>query len=104
METSRCLGIAVFYSWKSFNPKVLFSDMLQVWGVQKLVAVDKIGDYIFKVEFMTEDEKERVIKGGPWRHKGYAVIVVHYDDWLIHLRSKYKRLGCGFIYMTCHQL
>jgi hypothetical protein len=30
METSRCLGIAVFYSWKSFNPKVLFSDMLQV--------------------------------------------------------------------------
>jgi hypothetical protein len=73
------MGIAIYYSRNSFNPKILFSDMIHAWGIQKMAAVDKLGDYIFKVEFMREEEKERVIGGGPWRHKGDAVIVVHYD-------------------------
>jgi hypothetical protein len=73
------MGIAVYYLRKSFNPMILFSDMLKAWGIQKLAAVDKLGDYIFKVEFMKVEEKEREIGGGPWGHKGDAVIVVHYN-------------------------
>jgi hypothetical protein len=48
-------------------------------GISKLVAVEKLGDYYFKLEFMREEEKRRVIEGGPWRHKGDALIIVHYD-------------------------
>jgi hypothetical protein len=29
------------------------------------VSVERIGDYIFKMEFVKEDEKGRVIQGGP---------------------------------------
>jgi hypothetical protein len=43
VEAAKGWGIAVYYSRKSFNPRVLFSDMLQAWGIKKLVAVDKIG-------------------------------------------------------------
>jgi hypothetical protein len=59
--------------------QVLLSDMLGAWGIQKLVGAERIGDYIFKLQFAAEDDKERVVDGGPWRHKGDAFIVVHYD-------------------------
>jgi hypothetical protein len=76
---SNCMAIAVYYSRKSYNPKVLLSDMLVAWNIEKLAKLEKIDDYIFRVEFMTLEEKNRVIEGGPWRHKGDAFIVTHYD-------------------------
>jgi hypothetical protein len=42
VKTSKVLGIVVFYSRKSYNPQYLSSDMINVWGIQKLVAVEKI--------------------------------------------------------------
>jgi hypothetical protein len=41
--------------------------------------VEKLGDYCFRLEFKREEEKKKVIEGGPWRHKDDALIVVHYD-------------------------
>jgi hypothetical protein len=35
--------------------------------------------YSFKIEFNNHEEKQRVLEGGPWRHKGDALIVIHYD-------------------------
>jgi hypothetical protein len=34
---------------------------------------------MFKLEFAKEEEKRRVLDGGPWHHKGDALLVVHYD-------------------------
>jgi hypothetical protein len=34
--------------------------------------MEKLGDYIFKIEFGSEEEKAHVLEGGPWRHKGDA--------------------------------
>jgi hypothetical protein len=76
---SRVLAIVVFYSRKSYIPRVLFADMIATWGVQKLASVEKIDDYIFKLESVSEAEKIRVLEGGPWSHKGDALIVTHYD-------------------------
>jgi hypothetical protein len=91
VEVSRVLGIAVFYSRKSYNPQFLFSDMISAWGIQRLVGVEKLGDYMFKVEFTREEEEVRVIEGGPWRQKGDVVLVGHYDGLLrpseIHIQS-----------------
>jgi hypothetical protein len=53
--------------------------MVAAWEIQKMEAVEKVGDYNFRIQFSTEEEKNRVLEGGPWRHKGDAVIVVHYD-------------------------
>jgi hypothetical protein len=79
VKASQVLGIVVFYFRKSHNPLYLFADMIKAWGIQKLAGVEKIGDYIFKVEFVKEEEKLRVLEGGMWCHKGDALIAVHYD-------------------------
>jgi hypothetical protein len=77
--SSKHMAIAVFYSRKSYNPRYLFSDMMAAWGVPKMVAVENMGDYMFKLEFAKGGEKIKALEGGPWRHKGDALIVVHYD-------------------------
>jgi hypothetical protein len=35
------------------------------------------------MEFVKEEDKIRVLEGGPWWHKGNALIVMHYDS-LVH--------------------
>jgi hypothetical protein len=50
LESSKVLGIAVFYSQKSYNPHILFSDMINAWGIQRLAAVEKLGDYMFSLQ------------------------------------------------------
>jgi hypothetical protein len=78
-SASEVMAIAVFYSRKSYSPQFLFSDMLKAWNIQQLAGIEKIGDYIFKLEFNSLEEKARVLDGGPWRHKGGTLILVHYD-------------------------
>jgi hypothetical protein len=76
---SRFIAIVVFYSQKSYSLQYLFSDMQNAWGIAKLKSAEKLGEYSFKVEFMEEEEKRRVLDGAPWHHKGDALILVHYD-------------------------
>jgi hypothetical protein len=76
---SMFMAIAVFFSQKSYNPKILFTDMLNAWGIKELSVVEKLGNYCFKLEFARAEETARVLEGGSWRHKGDALIVVHYD-------------------------
>jgi hypothetical protein len=76
---SKFTAIAIYFSQKSYNPKYLFSDMLNAWGIKELATVEKLGDYCFKIEFLRLEEKLRVLEGGPWRHKGDALLLVHYD-------------------------
>jgi hypothetical protein len=40
--------------------------MLKAWNLQQLAAVEKIGDYMFRLEFNKVDKKNRVLDGGPW--------------------------------------
>jgi hypothetical protein len=93
LQASRTLAIGVFHSQKSYNPQVLFADMLRAWGIQKLLAVEKVGGYIFKIEFGSEEEKDRVLDGGPWRHKGDVLIVIHYDGLMRPSQIKIQTLG-----------
>jgi hypothetical protein len=93
VETSKVLGTTVFYSRKSYNPQYLSSDMINAWGIQKLATVEKIGDYIFKIEFVKEEDKVRVLDGGPWRHKGDALIVAHYDGLILSSENCIKSIG-----------
>jgi hypothetical protein len=49
--------IAVFFSQKSYNPQILFQDMLSAWDPDELHAIDKINNYCFKLEFAREEDK-----------------------------------------------
>jgi hypothetical protein len=82
VENSKFMGIVVFYSIKSYNPHNILPNMISAWGIQKLTTVEKICDYIFKLEFDREEEKVRVLEGGPWHHKGDVFIMVHYDGFV----------------------
>jgi hypothetical protein len=64
-QSNKHLAMAIYYSRKSYNPRVLMTEMLNAWGIQKLVLVEKVGDYLFKMEFNKEEEKLRVLDGGP---------------------------------------
>jgi hypothetical protein len=60
------LAMAIYYSGKSYNAKILINEMLNAWGIQKLVLAEKVGDYVFKMEFNREEEKVRALEGGMW--------------------------------------
>jgi hypothetical protein len=63
--SQKFLAIAIYYSRKSFNVQFLFFDMLHAWGIASLPQIEKLEDYSFKLEFNNEDEKRRVLEGGP---------------------------------------
>jgi hypothetical protein len=56
--------------------------MLNAWGITQLELVERVGDYSFKLKFLKEEEKRKVLEGGPWQHKGDALLVIHYDGLL----------------------
>jgi hypothetical protein len=68
------LAIAVYYSRKSFGAKYLFAEMVNAWGIANMGQIEKL-------QFHKEEDKMKVMEGGggAWRHKGDALIVVHYD-------------------------
>jgi hypothetical protein len=49
------------------------------WRLKNPITVQKLGDNRFILEFETEHHYKYAFDGGPWRHKGYALIVVPYD-------------------------
>jgi hypothetical protein len=49
--SKKSLAMAVYYSHKSFSPKHQFSFMQNAWGISSLARVEKLSDYIFKIEF-----------------------------------------------------
>jgi hypothetical protein len=57
------------------------------------MGVEKLGDYIFKIEFTKEEEKVRVLDGGPWHHKGDALIIVHYDGLVRPSQIRIEAIG-----------
>jgi hypothetical protein len=66
---------------------------VKAWNIQQLAGIEKIGDYIFKLEFNMSEEKLRVLDWGPWRHKGDALIAVLYDGLIRPLEISIKNIG-----------
>jgi hypothetical protein len=40
--------------------------MLNAWGITKLELVERVGNYSFMLKFLKEEEKRKVLEGGPW--------------------------------------
>jgi hypothetical protein len=72
-------GVNRYYSGKTYSTWGFFSELSLVWGRKEHIPVRELGDNRILVEFDSERPWKRVIDGGPWRHKGDAVIFVPYD-------------------------
>ncbi|KAK3135743.1 hypothetical protein QOZ80_5BG0422860 [Eleusine coracana subsp. coracana] len=92
-ETRKFTAMACFYSKKSFHPRTMFEDMKLAWGVPDLAPVEKLDDKVFLVAFASEEEKKRVVEGGPWRHKGDALIMVAYDGLIRPSEVQFKSIA-----------
>lgn len=73
----RWFAMALYYS--SQRPWGMFEEMGAAWRLAEPILVRTLGDNRFVLEFANEEEYNYVIHGGPWRHKGDALIVVSYD-------------------------
>ncbi|TVU28632.1 hypothetical protein EJB05_20156, partial [Eragrostis curvula] len=73
------LAIARYFSGKSYFARGLFEEMQGYWGVNLKAPAKVLDANKFLLEFHSEYDRNKVVLGGPWRHKGDAVIVVNYD-------------------------
>ncbi|KAF8648423.1 hypothetical protein HU200_064809 [Digitaria exilis] len=69
-------AVARFYSSRTVRARQMFSELSNAWGE---VRSRDLGDNRFLLEFPTENALNFVLKGGPWKFKGDALIVVRYD-------------------------
>lgn len=60
---------------KGINREGLKAAMQQAWRTVKEVKIESMGDNIFLFKFATEEEKKRVLMGGPW-HFDRALLVL----------------------------
>lgn len=70
------LAVARYYSGKSVKAKAMFSELSNAWGE---VSSRDLGDNRFLLEFPSENSLNFVLRGGPWKFRGDALIVVRYD-------------------------
>uniref|UniRef100_A0A0D3EQ65 DUF4283 domain-containing protein n=1 Tax=Oryza barthii TaxID=65489 RepID=A0A0D3EQ65_9ORYZ len=66
---SKWLIIARFYSGQRYNVKGLFEEMSIAWNLTQQRKTRSLGDNRFLVEFACEADYNRVVYGGPWKHR-----------------------------------
>ena len=76
-QAPKWYAMALFYS--SHRSRFLFVEMGAAWKCKNPIPVRPLEDNRYILEFDVEEEYNYVINGGPWRHKGDALIVVPYD-------------------------
>jgi hypothetical protein len=87
-------AMARYYS-RILNPKGLFDEMGATWRLERPIMVIKLDENKFILEFDTEHHYQYALNGGPWRHKGDALIMVPYDGLVGRQRLRSTLLICG---------
>jgi hypothetical protein len=75
----KILAMARFYSGKKYNARGLFKEMKVEWDLHSMQLARVLGGNKFMLEFDTDEIRRRIVEGGPWRHRGDALLVVPYD-------------------------
>lgn len=71
--------LARFYSLKSPNLAALFEDMRRAWRLRSDMTYKSLRDNLFIISFGAEGDYRFVIQGGPWIHRGDALLVAEFD-------------------------
>ncbi|CAO2141996.1 unnamed protein product [Urochloa humidicola] len=76
-EMPRWYAMAHFYSCQS--SRGLFDEMEKAWNAKRKLSVQNLENNRYIIEFESEQMYNFVLDGGPWGHKGDALIMVSYD-------------------------
>ncbi|TVT97101.1 hypothetical protein EJB05_57672, partial [Eragrostis curvula] len=76
---NRWLAVGRFYSGQRYYTKALFDEMADAWGPREAIKARPLEGQRYMLEFEDHALHDYVVHGGPWRHKGDALIVVAYD-------------------------
>lgn len=68
-----------YYSLRVPNQAVLFEDMRRAWRLRADMSIKSLRDNMFIVTFNSEGDYNFVLQGGPWLHRGDALLVAKFD-------------------------
>lgn len=71
--------LARLYSLRIPNQTGLFDDMRRAWRLRSDMSYKSLRDNMFIVTFSAEGDYDFVMQGGPWIHKGDALLVASFD-------------------------
>jgi hypothetical protein len=71
--------LARFYSLKVPKQSALFDDMGRAWRLRSDMSYKSLRDNLFIITFSAEEDYNFVLRGGPWLHKGDALLVAAFD-------------------------
>ncbi|KAL6843195.1 hypothetical protein ACP4OV_026908 [Aristida adscensionis] len=76
---SKWLVIGKYYSGKHYNVRGMFKELSVPWGSSVPAPVRELGENTFLIELDSKNSYDRVVHGGPWKHKGDALLIREYD-------------------------
>lgn len=71
--------LARFYSMRVPNHSALFEDISKACRRRSDMSYKSLHDNLFIINFKAEGDYKFVIQGGPWLHKGDALLVAEFD-------------------------
>ncbi|XP_024313138.1 uncharacterized protein LOC112269893 [Brachypodium distachyon] len=77
---ARYLAVGIFLSVLAITSKQLVDNLKRVWKIRGSVDSHSLGDRCFILEFTKEGDYNHVIRGGPWRYRGDAILIEALKD------------------------
>lgn len=71
--------LARYYSLRTPNHTALFEDMSRAWRLRTDMSYKSLRDNMFIVTFGSQGDYNFVLQGGPWLHRGDALLVAKFD-------------------------
>ncbi|EEE51985.1 hypothetical protein OsJ_33665 [Oryza sativa Japonica Group] len=71
--------LAHFYSLRAPNTSALFEDMRRAWRLRADMSFKSLRDNLFIITFSAEGDYNFMLQGGPWIHRGDALLVAEFD-------------------------
>lgn len=71
--------LASFYSMRIPSLPTLFDDMRRAWRLKEEMSYKSLRENLFIITFKAEGDHKFVLQGGPWIHRGDALLVADFD-------------------------
>ncbi|EEC80386.1 hypothetical protein OsI_22511 [Oryza sativa Indica Group] len=78
-NTDKWTVLARFYSIRTPNQVALFEDMSRAWRLRSDMNYKSLRDNLFIIAFSNEGDFKFVTQGGPWLHRGDALLVAEFN-------------------------
>lgn len=78
-KVSQWTILARFYSLRFPNVVALFEDMRRAWRLRADMSYKSLKDNLLIITFSAEGDYNFVMQGGPWLHRGDALVIAQFD-------------------------